>query len=495
MIPLITRAEALRAEARYAESAPLRGLMARAGEALCERACVLSPHLPAAILCGAGNNGGDGYALALSLLRRGRRADCFSFASPKGDSAFFAEEFLRAGGRILPYTEQTDLAGYGLLVDALFGTGLSRAPEGLFAHAIGQMNALPLPVLSADVPSGVRCDGGVFSPAVRATETVTFLRAKPCAYLSESYALCGRVFTDSLGVPEECFDAPTRFATDGESARASLPPRLPDSHKGNYPRVLLAVGAEGYSGAAILAARAALRTGAGLVFCGVPRAIYPIVAAQVPEAVVFPLPDQDGALTPDALPLLLSHAEGCGAILCGCGLGRAPGAQELARALTAQAPCPVVLDADGINAFSGHIDALRKAPFSPVLTPHLGELARLLGEAPLRSGESAPEAACRIASDLGVTLVMKGHRNVTASPDGRAFVNTTGNAGMARGGSGDVLAGMVTSLYAGAPRPESAAAAVWFHGRAGDLAAERRGMTAMLPGDLINCFTEAFHPM
>ena len=251
--------------------------------------------------------------------------------------------------------------------------------------------------------------------------------------------------------------------------------------------MLILAGSEGYTGAPVLAARAALRTGAGLVFLGVPRDIYPIAAVKCDEAMPFPLSEDHGAI--------LDRAAGCDAVLIGPGLGRKPETETLILRLLEELEVPVVLDADGINALAGHIDVLdgRKAP--TVLTPHEGELARLTGcGLPVRE---RVEAAQRFAAAHRCTMVLKGHGTVTAAPDGRVWVNPTGNPGMAKGGSGDVLAGMTAALWGQKllrreenDLPRLAAAAVYYHGLAGDLCAQRLGEYAMLPGDMIEALPE-----
>lgn len=258
-----------------------------------------------------------------------------------------------------------------------------------------------------------------------------------------------------------------------------LPRRPRQAHKGDFGRVLILAGSEGYTGAPVLAARAALRTGAGLVFLGVPRDIYPIAAVKCDEAMPFPLPEDHGAI--------LDRAAGCDVVLIGPGLGRKPETEALILRLLEELEVPVVLDADGINALAGHIDVLdgRKAP--TVLTPHEGEFARLTGcGLPVRE---RVEAAQRFAAAHRCTMVLKGYGTVTAAPDGRVWVNPTGNPGMAKGGSGDVLAGMTAGLLAaglpqGRTAAQMAALAVWLHGEAADRCAEQRSMTAMLPQDL-----------
>ena len=252
-----------------------------------------------------------------------------------------------------------------------------------------------------------------------------------------------------------------------------LPRRPRQAHKGDFGRVLILAGSEGYTGAPVLAARAALRTGAGLVFLGVPRDIYPIVAVKCDEAMPFPLPEDHRAI--------LDRAIGCDAVLIGPGLGRRSETEQLVLELLEELEVPVVLDADGINALAGHIDVLdgRRAP--TVLTPHEGEFARV-GE--LASGRE--KAAASFAADRGVTLVLKGHHTLIAAPDGRLAVNPTGNCGMAKGGSGDVLSGMILSLLGmGLDAFSAACCGVYLHGLAGDIAARELTEYAMTPTDMV----------
>ena len=274
---------------------------------------------------------------------------------------------------------------------------------------------------------------------------------------------------------------------DREYVRSLMPRRDPAGHKGTFGKVYLLGGSVGYTGAPVLAARAALRTGAGLVFLGVPREIYPIIAVKCDEAMPFPLPDDRKAI--------LDRAAGCDAVLIGPGLGRKPETETLVLRLLEELAAPVVLDADGINALSGHIDVLDGRGAPTVLTPHEGEFARLTGCA-LPIGDRL-SAARGFAAAHRCTVVLKGHGTVTAAPDGRVWVNPTGNPGMAKGGSGDVLAGMTAALWGQRllrrgedDLPRLAAAAVYYHGLAGDLCAGRFGEYAMLPGDMIEALSE-----
>ena len=279
------------------------------------------------------------------------------------------------------------------------------------------------------------------------------------------------------------------LSAGAELVRRALPPRRADSHKGDYGSVLLVCGSRGLTGAAYLAASAAVRGGAGLVSLAVPQSVYPILAVKTASAMAFPAPENDlGCLSGAALPLLAQKAEGADALVLGCGLGRAPDTFELVRRLAETVRIPVVLDADGINAFAGHIHELCGRGF--VLTPHEGELARLgLRRAP---GESRSSAAVRMAAELGCLLVFKGSGTAVAAPDGRLFVNDTGNPGMSRGGSGDLLAGLTGAFLAqGADPFTAAAAAVHVHGLAGDLARDRLGEIGMAPEDMLAALPEA----
>ncbi len=271
---------------------------------------------------------------------------------------------------------------------------------------------------------------------------------------------------------------------DEHSVAAMLPRRKADGHKGDFGRVLIAGGAVGYTGAPILAARGALRSGAGLVTAAVPAPIYQIAAVKCDEAMVLPLPvEPDGSLGRSGADAFLAAAEGKDAVLVGPGLGRGAGAEELVcRAVKALA-CPVVLDADGLNAVAGHMDILKaRRGRVTVLTPHEGEFARLGGDV----SRGRTEGARAFAAQHGCVLALKGHRTVTALPDGTCWVNRTGNSGMAKGGSGDILGGIILALIGqGMTGADAAVCAVWVHGRAGDLAAAQLGERGMLPTDLL----------
>ena len=261
-----------------------------------------------------------------------------------------------------------------------------------------------------------------------------------------------------------------------------LPDRNPWGHKGNFGKLLLLCGSRGYTGAAFFAAMGALRSGAGLVFLGVPESIYGIEAVKLNEPVIFPLPDAGGRLSADAVPEILTRLPQMDAVLVGPGLGQSEGTLAVVRAVLEKAECPVVVDADGINVLSAHRDLLRGRKSPTILTPHDGEFARLGGVI----GEDRMSAAAALAEELGCTVLLKGHETcITDGTDG--YLNPTGNPGMAVGGSGDVLAGVITALLgAGLPPLEAAACGAWLHGAAGDRCAAELGQYGMLPTDMLS---------
>ena len=452
----------------------------------------------AAVFCGSGNNGGDGIGAAVHLLNLGMDVRVFLTGRREkmtDDTAAMELRLQQAGGRLEDFDPAcADILDYvntcGVIIDAMFGIGLNAPLRASAAQAVACINASPVPVVAADIPSGIAADTGcVLGSAVRADVTVTFTAPKPGHYTEPGCLYCGRLLVRQIGIPRDALDA--AGSTDVfafTDADAALPRRRPDAHKGDFGRCLIAAGSVGYTGAPVLAARACVRSGAGLVFLGVPQEIYAIAAVKSDEAMPFPLPSTDGRLTEDAVPELLNRLETADVCLAGPGLGRSAGVSAAVRALLRSCRCPLVLDADGINAIAGHIDLLDEATCPVILTPHPGEFARL---APELAGQSRLSAAGAFAAAHHCTVVLKGHRTVTAFPDGTVYLNTTGNPGMAKGGSGDVLAGMIAGFLAQKlPLETAVPAAVCLHGKAGDLCAAAYGEYAMTPSDMICMLAE-----
>ena len=352
-------------------------------------------------------------------------------------------------------------------------------------------------VVAADIASGVAADSGrVLGRAVRADRTVTFSLAKAGQFIGDGALCSGSVEVRHIGIPADLLAGtvcPVQ-TTEADFVREALPARRADGHKGTFGKVLIVGGSEGYTGAPYLTASAAVRSGCGLVFLGVPERIWQVEASKCVCAMPFALPDKHGKLRADALEQIEEKLAGCQVLALGPGLGRSPGVTELVCALLRRAEQPVVLDADGINALSEHIDVLKERRGRvTILTPHDGEFARLGGD--LSSGDRLA-AARAFATEYGCTLVLKGHRTLTAAPAGTVLVNTTGNSGLAKGGSGDVLTGIIASLLAqGATAVQAAAGGVWIHGRAGDLAAEALTPYAMTPQDAAAALPEVFREL
>lgn len=477
---------------------PSLDLMERAAEGVAEAALALLPDRPGrcrgAVLCGSGNNGGDGIAAARLLFLAGLRVRVFlvgSYEKLTSDALEMTGRLSECGVELEPFDEAAHAAwilNSHVVVDALLGVGLSReiAPDSAYAAAIRLMNAGRGAVVAADIPSGVEADTGrVLGCAVKADRTVTFTHQKVGHAVGEGALCAGAVEVRDIGIPRDLaagLVCPAQ-SVEADFVRAALPSRRADGHKGDFGKLLVVGGAVGYTGAPYLTAAAAVRSGCGLVSLGVPESIWAVEAAKCVCAMPFPLPEKKGLFSYKALQTIRDKLSACGVLALGPGLGRGEAVERLVLALL-ETEKPVVLDADGINALAGHMDVLdaRRGRVT-ILTPHDGEFARLGGD--LRDGDRVG-AARAFAADHGCVLVLKGHRTVTASPAGNALVNTTGNSGLAKGGSGDVLTGVIASLLAqGAPAVHAAAAGVWLHGRAGDRAAERLTPYGMTPEDVI----------
>lgn len=460
-------------------------------------------HKQAVVFCGPGNNGGDGVAVARLLRLRGVEARAYLVGKREKmtpDCREMERRLLECGGLLEDFDPedgaQRDLTlRADLCVDAIFGIGLNSDIRGSAVAAIAWMNESPAPVVAADISSGVESDTGrVLGCAVRAAKTVTFTLPKLGHLAGKGALYTGELIVHSIGLPEDLVEGLNYPVTamDAELVRSWLPERPADGHKGTFGKCYILSGSTGYTGAPILASRAAVRSGAGLVFLGVPESVYTIAAVKSDEAMPSPLPaTEEGRLSAEALVPALEKMAGCDAALIGPGLGRGEGVEQVVLSILETVQYPLVLDADGINALAGHMDILYRRRESPtILTPHDGEFARLGGD--LSDGDRVT-AAQRFAMTYGCLLVLKGHRTIVALPDGEVFINTTGNSGMAKGGSGDVLAGVLVSLLAQGMHPVKAAVcAVWLHGRAGDLCAQTIGERGMTPTDLIAALPQVF---
>lgn len=477
---------------------PSLTLMERAAVGL---AAEVRKHLPAggktAVVCGNGNNGGDGLACARLLAKEGVKVRVFLVGDPDRmtpDSRANAERLSEAGLTLELFAEisQEDEAwikAADAVVDALFGVGLNRVIEKeIYLEAIALINGSRGVKIAADIASGIHANTGeVMGTAVKADKTITFTAMKRghVAGFGSEYNGCVSVWNIGIDADmiRKALGEDEMMELTSEWVKNYLPPRKKDGHKGTFGKVYVLGGCVGFTGAPVLASRAALRMGSGLVYLGVPQEVYPIAAVKCQEAMPYPLPSEEGKVSPAALREIFRFSDKCDAVLVGCGLGRSRGVDETVWEVLRHTEKAVVLDADGINAMKGHMDILRERKGRvTVVTPHDMEFRRMGGEI----GCDRVAAAKEFAKEHGCVLVLKGHRTVVASPDGRAALNTTGNSGMAVGGSGDVLGGMIASLLGqGADAFEAAALAVWLHGKAGDLAAEEKTEYSMLPSDMV----------
>jgi NAD(P)H-hydrate epimerase len=459
-----------------------------------------------AVLAGRGNNGGDGFVVARTLA--GREIDVSVYlvglaADVKGDARINLNILKQLGMDVVEIGDAsawelhgTDVLGADLVVDALFGTGLSGPLSGLAQTIVEDLNGSTLPVVAIDLPSGLSADTPeIIGPAIDAAMTVTIAAPKLPLVLPPGERLAGSIVIADIGIPEavvESVDGPKVELLTREAMRAMIEPRSPESHKGDYGRVLIVAGSRGKTGAASLAASAALRSGAGLVTIATPASCVPIIAALGAEYMTLPLPETpDGAVAEGALETVL--AVQADVIAVGPGLGTGAGSAALVRGLVERAGVPLVVDADALNVFAGLPDALSpRDDLSIIVTPHPGEMARLIGTTIEDVQTRRLEVARDFAAAHRVHVVLKGHRTIIASPDGSVAINPTGNPGMATGGTGDVLVGMIAAWFGQLLDAEAAARlAVYLHGAAGDLAEANEGETALIAGDIVGCLGEA----
>ena len=485
-----------------------RAMMELAGRKLRKRA---------ALFCGCGNNGGDGIAAARLLLLRGVRVRVFL----AGDYEKLTPDSLEMTRRLSGYgveperfdpcsAEQREwVMESDVILDAMLGVGLSReiAPDSLIGAAIDLINHAEVPVVAADIATGVDADTGrVLGMAVKADRTVTFSFPKIGQFSGKGAEYSGDVQVQDIGIPKELTE---RLYTgvqtvDREFVAWALPRRPVDGHKGTFGKLLAVGGSVGFTGAPWLMAESAVRSGCGLVYLGVPESIWAVEAAKCVSPMPFPLSENDEITgikelsSKNAFRQIEEKMAGCSVLALGPGMGRSHGAERLVWELLRKTEKPVVLDADGINALEGHMDILcsRKGRIT-ILTPHDGEFARMTGLSVKEVvGGNRIRMASEFARGYGCTLVLKGHNTITATPEGNVLINTTGNSGLAKGGSGDVLTGIIAGLLCqGASPVQAAAGGVWIHGRGGDIAAARMTAYAMTPTDVMENLAEVFREM
>jgi ADP-dependent NAD(P)H-hydrate dehydratase / NAD(P)H-hydrate epimerase len=486
-----------------------------------------------AVLCGKGNNGGDGFVVARYLKEEAEQVRVYLFAKPeelRGDAAKNFQRWMELGNVTQIQSAEdwdkawAEISGAEVIVDALLGTGIRGAASGLIGQAIEDVNRLshdatavkPAWVVAVDTPSGLPSDGeAAAGPVIKAHWTVTFTAPKIGQLISPDAGCCGQLVVREIGSPaalvEETGKGNLRWAGADEFAGLPLI-RSAESHKGTFGHVLIVAGSLGKSGAAIMAGYAAMRTGAGLVTIATPDVVLPVVAAAHPEFMTEPLfstetgtaskrnllevPPLPASASPQAVNNVTKQVKlhyeriltGKTVVAVGPGMGEHPETQAFIHSLVRSSYRPVVLDADGLNAFVGHNDkfAARNSPHL-VVTPHPGEMARLLGLSTQQVQADRVQTATNAAKKWNAHVVLKGYHTVIASPDGKVFINTTGNPGLAKGGSGDVLTGLLAGLIAQFGTDDLlrvVALAIYLHGRAADVLAEQSDASGILAGEV-----------
>jgi len=510
---VVTAAEmrAIDREAIQAVGIPGPVLMENAGRGVAEAVRQL-PEAPrgVAVLCGKGNNGGDGFVVARYLHQWGFPVRVYLFGAPeeaKGDARIHLAACRAAGVKVEAVAEQAAAAAShachnsAVVVDALLGTGLSGRVEGVLAEALEAMRAnRPERVVAVDIPSGLDSDCGKEWGAVTPADcTVTFAFPKLGHYLGRGPDLCGRLVVHDIGIPPWCAEKlPVRAELLEPAAVADwLKPFARTAHKGVRGKVLLVAGSPGLTGAACLAAEAALRVGAGMAYMVVPRSLNPIFEVKLTEVITLPAEETaTQTLAAEALELVESRAQECEAMVVGPGLSRERQTAWLVRQIVQSCQKPLTLDADALNALADDLTPLQYRQAPTILTPHIGEMARLSGKENSEVLFDAVNVARSFAMEHGVIVVLKQARTLIATPQGEVCINSTGNPGMATAGSGDVLSGAIGGLLAQGLTPlQAAAAGVHLHGLAGDMASAALGERSVLAGDILSRLAQALQAL
>ena len=459
-----------------------------------------------AVMCGRGNNGGDGFVVARTLIQRGVDASVFllgSVAEVRGDARTNLEILGRIGMTVVEITNAqewelhfSELSEVDLIVDAILGTGFRGRLTGFLETVVADLNASGIPIVAIDLPSGLSADTAhLIGDCIDATMTVTLAAPKIPLVFPPADSHAGDLVIADIGIPMPIvdeLDGPYLELLTRERMRGILPTRVAESHKGDFGRVLIVAGSLGKTGAAHLAALGALRSGAGLVTIATPRSCVPILACMGAEYMTVPL-DETPAGTIDFASLDRVLDIKADVIAAGPGVGQDASTAAFMHGLLERAGVPVVLDADGLNAFSGDPDRLTgRDAVDVIITPHPGEMARLVGSTIDAVQRDRLTHARDFAASHKVHVVLKGHRTIVAGPEGRSFVNLTGNPGMATGGTGDLLTGMIAAWFAQLLDAEAACKlAVYLHGAAGDLAETDEGQIALMATDIASRLGDA----
>ena len=497
-------------------------LMERAGSSVADRIMEIYGPRKVIVACGSGNNGGDGMVAARILHDEGWDVRVFLASDPnklKNDAQLQYQAALRFGVPVKNSAMLIEHASelfrpHTIIIDALFGTGLSKEIRGKYSELINILNKSGLPIVSIDIPSGISSDTGqVMGDAISADYTITFGVPKRGHFLYPGAEHTGKLFIENIGFPHKVLSSERLKVEllDKVNLAPLIPVRKKYSHKGDYGHVLLAAGSRGKTGAAFMAAKACLRAGAGVVTLGIPESLASVFQSRVTEEMTLILPDKgDGTLSKKALDKILGFLENTADVIAiGPGSGVSGDMSEIIETIISHSSAPVIIDADGLNSLKGNIKAFRKARAPIILTPHPGEMARLMDQKSTGTPSSSihSEIMDRIEKDrihtagsfaktAGVYLVLKGVPTVIASPHGRVFINSTGNPGMSTAGAGDVLTGMIAGFLGQGLSPLDACTfGVYMHGLAGDIAASDKGEHSLIASDIIDNIPSAFNIM
>lgn len=455
-----------------------------------------------AIFCGKGNNGGDGLAIARHLSNEGASVSVFlvNGSDFKGDAKI---NFDIANNMDIHIDSITDTEGleyvirsFDIVIDAILGTGISGTVHGMAYDVIKYINDNAKYVLSVDIPSGINSDSGeICGVCVNADKTVTFAAYKLGMFMYPGADCMGEIVVAPISIPRYVIDAQKLSinVTDEGFIRSLIRPRDENSHKGDYGRLLIIAGSRGMSGAAYMSAQSALRSGAGLITLACCESIHPVLETKTTEVMTLPLEDYEGHIAAEAADALLPQLDRADAILIGPGIGRTDDVAEIVRFVLKNSRVPVIVDADAINAVAQDRSILSECACDLLFTPHVMEMSRLSGLDVSYIEENRIEVSREFAEENGAALLLKGRFTVVTAPELTQYINITGNPGMATGGSGDVLSGIIAAFAArGIPVSEAAAAAAYIHGMAGDIAAEKFGEEAMSAGDILDSLPDAF---
>jgi NAD(P)H-hydrate epimerase len=456
------------------------------------------------VVCGKGNNGGDGFVIARLLKKKGRKVSVYLLGKTremKGDAATNLKRCTRAKIKVNEIDEKSlgkledELLKAGIIVDAIFGTGFEGKPRGISRDIIQFMNDCPAVKVAVDIPSGVNASTGEAELAVDADLTVTMALPKRGLFLFPGKGYTGDLVVHDIGVPPEVVirENLNTFVLGKSDIEEALPVKLPDAHKWSCGHALAICGSTGFTGAASLTSISAMRSGCGLVTLVTPRSLNPVMEIKLTEVMTLPVDETPaGSLAFKAGKAILDFAAGADAVAIGPGLSQNRDTVKLVKHLLPRLGVPTVLDADGLNAFAGKAEKLKGLDFPLIITPHVGEASRLFGIDKKKILSRPVEFARKTAKDLGLVMVLKGAPTIIAGPDGDTYINPTGNQGLATAGSGDVLTGIIAGLLAqGADVLEAAASGVYIHGLIADLLLEEYGYFGFMAGELAETIPEA----